>query len=85
VNQPTKPIRLGGCTALALVAAALLFVGCGGPEGAGSVNMSAVKQVAASRGLPDGTKRPPAAENRPKPRRGKASIAPIKPQRGGHQ
>ena len=85
MNQPTKSIRLGGCAAASSVAAALLVAGCGGPEGAGTVNMSAVKEVAALRGLPDGARRLPVAANPPKAHRGNASVAPIKPQRGGHR
>ena len=59
VNQLTKAIRLRGCAAASFVAAAVLVVGCGGPEGAGTVNMSAAKEAAARRGLPDGSKRTP--------------------------
>jgi len=31
----------------------LLCCGCGGPPGAGSINMSKAKEVAASRGIPE--------------------------------
>jgi hypothetical protein len=85
VKEPTKETPLGGCAAATVVTAALLVAGCGGPDGAGTLNMSAVKKVAASRGLPDGSKGLPAPVNPTKARRGKATAAPIKPKRGGHQ
>jgi hypothetical protein len=85
VNQPTKAIRLGGCAAASFVVAALLIVGCGGPEGAGTVSISAAKEAAASRGLPDTSERLPVAVNPPDARRGNASVAPVKPQRQGHR
>jgi hypothetical protein len=84
VKEPTKTIRLCGCAAAMVVAVSLLIAGCGGPDGAGTLNMSAVKAVAASRGLPDGGKDLPAPVSKSKARRGKASFAPIKPVRGGH-
>ena len=85
MKEPTKAIPLGGCAAANVVAVALLVAGCGGPDGAGTLNMSAVKKVAASRGLPDGSKVHPAQVNPTKARRGKASVAPIKPNRAGHR
>jgi hypothetical protein len=84
VKEPTKTIRLCGCAAATVVELCLLVAGCGGPDGAGTLNMSAVKAVAASRGLPDGSKGLPAPVSKSKARRGKALVAPIKPVRGGH-
>jgi hypothetical protein len=84
VNQPTKAIRLGGCAAPTLVATALFVAGCGGPEGAGTVNMTEAKEAAARRGIPDGSKRAPVADKSPKARRANTSVTPVKPQRQGH-
>ena len=85
MKEPTKAIPLGSSAAAIVLSAALLVAGCGGPDGAGTLNMSAVKKVAASRGLPDGSKGQPAQVNPTKAHRGKASVAPIKPNRGGHR
>src|SRR5262249_8387423 len=81
VKLPTKSLRLGGRAAAIFITPALLFAGCSGSEGAGTVNMTAVKAAAASRGLPDASKRAPVVANPVKPRRG---GSPIKPERGGH-
>ena len=85
MNQPTKAIRLGGCAAARFVAVALLVVGCGGPEGAGTVSITATKKAAAGRGLPDAAKDVPVAVSSPNARRGNASAASVKPQRQGHR
>ena len=85
MKKPTKRFRLCGCAAATVVELSLLVVGCGGPDGAGALNMTAVKAVAASRGLPDGSKGLPAPVSKSKARRGKAAVAPIKPVRGGHR
>jgi hypothetical protein len=37
-----------------LTAGALILSGCGSPEGAGTVDMAAVKKAAAQRGIPEG-------------------------------
>jgi hypothetical protein len=42
-------LGLGGGVA----AGALLVCGCGSPEGAGTVDMAAVKEAAAKRGIPE--------------------------------
>jgi len=80
----TKATRMGGSAAIGLIAVTLLVVGCGAPEGTGTVHMSAIKEVAASRGLAD-AKRAPISVDAGKVGRGKASAAPVKPQRGGHR
>jgi hypothetical protein len=84
VNEPTKTNRLGDRAAASFLAAALFASGCGGPEGAGTVNMTAAKDAAARRGLPDGSKRAPVVEKSPKLSRGNSSGAKVKPQRQGH-
>jgi hypothetical protein len=85
VNQPTKLNRLGGCATASFVATALFVAGCGNPEGAGTVNMTAAKEAAARRGLPDGSKPAPFAERSTKLSRGKSSGATVKPERQGHR
>jgi hypothetical protein len=85
MNQPTKRIRSGGCAAASVVAATLLAGGCGGPEGAGSVNLSAAKEAAARRGLPDGSQRELVSSKPARPRRGVSGVAPIKPERSSHR
>jgi hypothetical protein len=85
VNQPTKAIRFRACALASFMAVALYVVGCGGPEGAGTVNLSAAKEAAASRGLPDATNSAPVAANVPQARRGDAPVARVKPQRQGHR
>jgi hypothetical protein len=85
VNQPTKPIRLGNGAAASVVCAALLVVGCGGPEGAGTVHIAAAKEAAERRGITVADKRAPAAVKLPTARRAGAPVARVKPQRGGHK
>jgi hypothetical protein len=81
LNQPSRTIRSGGRAAASFVTAAIFFTGCGGPEGAGTVNMTAAKEIAAQRGIADGGKRAPVAGKASDPRRGRT---PVKPQRQGH-
>jgi hypothetical protein len=81
LNQPSRTIRLGGRAAASFVTAALFIAGCGGPEGAGTVNMTAAKEIAAQRGLPDGSKRAPVAQKQSEPRRSRIQV---KPTRQGH-
>jgi hypothetical protein len=80
LNQPSRTIRSGGRAAASFVTAAIFFAGCGGPEGAGSMNMTAAKEIAEKRGIRDGSKRAPIAGKPSDPRRGRTAV---KPQRQG--
>jgi hypothetical protein len=85
VNQPTEAIRLRGRAAASLISVLLLIAGCGGPEGAGTVNMSAVKEAAARRGIAGAGQGGAGAVNRPAGPERSGPAAPAKVQRRGHQ
>jgi hypothetical protein len=46
-------VAIRGVTAAVLAAGMLFACGCGGPPGAGTVNMTAIKAAAAQRGIPE--------------------------------
>jgi hypothetical protein len=63
---------------IAMAAGSLFACGCGGPPGAGTVNMSAIKAASAQRGLPEAKAR--AARSGPdKPLGPARSAAPAGP------
>ena len=62
-----------------LAAGSLIACGCGGPPGAGTVNMTAIKAAAAQRGIPEA--KAPGAATSPagKPLGPARSREPVKP------
>jgi hypothetical protein len=73
-------IRASIVTAGMLAAGALFVGGCGGPPGAGTVNMSAIKAAAAQRGIPEAKKAPDVAKSGVNPSPGRArKSAPTRP------